>query len=92
MYRIEYVDGHWSDWSAWSMCPVSCGGGLQTHNRSCDNPSPLHGGLICAGDSSETRACNRRRCPIGTFRICHVFQYTCISIIQGRVIISFRIT
>lgn len=47
------------DWSGWSGCSVSCGGGTQT--RSCTNPSPANGGASCGG--SSTQSCNTQACP-----------------------------
>ncbi|CAL1540524.1 unnamed protein product [Lymnaea stagnalis] len=59
------VDGKFSVWSPWSQCSVTCGGGLTTRNRACDNPKPLHGGLICdVNKSSESQTCNEKPCPI----------------------------
>ncbi|XP_078378137.1 uncharacterized protein LOC144661308 isoform X1 [Oculina patagonica] len=56
------IDGNWSDWGPWSVCTVTCGGGTQFHTRSCNNPPPSNGGLVCIGDSEESRVCNTDEC------------------------------
>ncbi|GFN97240.1 sco-spondin [Plakobranchus ocellatus] len=56
------VDGFYLDWSEWSECPVSCGGGVQWRNRTCE--PPRHGGAECQGPDNVTRACNAQPCPI----------------------------
>uniref|UniRef100_A0AAR2ITF6 Thrombospondin 1a n=1 Tax=Pygocentrus nattereri TaxID=42514 RepID=A0AAR2ITF6_PYGNA len=58
------VNGGWGPWSPWDTCSVTCGGGLQTRNRLCNNPVPKHGGKECVGDSKGTRLCNSQDCPI----------------------------
>lgn len=57
------VDGIWSDWSEVSECSVTCGGGVQKMERSCNNPAPLHGGKPCEGDKTQTQKCNEQACP-----------------------------
>ncbi|KAI8502229.1 hypothetical protein Bbelb_198170 [Branchiostoma belcheri] len=64
------VDGGWSDWVD-GTCSVSCGHGLMTQTRTCNNPEPAHGGEECTradGTSGLTdeRAvyCNEGVCPI----------------------------
>nr|CAG2208149.1 unnamed protein product [Mytilus edulis]CAG2208150.1 Delta and Notch-like epidermal growth factor-related receptor,Delta-like protein B,Fibropellin-1,Protocadherin Fat 1,Protein jagged-1b,Protein delta homolog 2,Fibropellin-3,Coadhesin,Neurogenic locus protein delta,Protein crumbs homolog 1,Thrombospondin-2,Protein jagged-1,Protein eyes shut,Delta-like protein 3,Delta-like protein 1,Delta-like protein 4,Neurogenic locus notch homolog protein 2,Protein crumbs,Sushi, von Willebrand factor type A, len=57
------VNGVWSEWSKYSACPVTCGGGTNTRTRACDNPAPAHGGKDCDGTSSEKGACNTLACP-----------------------------
>lgn len=49
------VDGDWTDWSE---CSVSCGGGTQT--RTCTDPAPSCGGADCVG--SDTQNCNTQPC------------------------------
>ncbi|XP_078681317.1 cartilage intermediate layer protein 2-like isoform X1 [Branchiostoma floridae x Branchiostoma belcheri] len=60
-YEVRFfcvqVDGGWSDWSSWSQCDVTCGGGTQYRDRTCDNPLPENGGAGCDGDSRQIRSC-----------------------------------
>ncbi len=66
------VVGGWSA-SATSACSVSCGGGTQTENRVCNNPSPACGGECQRWDGSYTTpsnrtdtrtiSCNTQECP-----------------------------
>ena len=55
------VDGVWSDWSDWTICNVTCGGGNQERDRSCIGPQ--YDGLDCLGDVMEQRICNTDHCP-----------------------------
>jgi len=49
------------DWTAWSTCSLTCGGGKKT--RTCTNPAPSNGGDQCVG--AEEEACNQNACPQG---------------------------
>merc|ERR1719315_313692 len=57
------VNGRWTEWSAWSQCSATCGGGLKQRTRTCTNPAPANGGLNCEGDGMESEACNNIDCP-----------------------------
>jgi len=57
------VDGQWGTFGSWSSCSVTCGGGVRTRERSCDNPPPSGGGADCVGRSTRQRDCNRDDCP-----------------------------
>lgn len=59
------VNGNWGPWSLWDTCTVTCGGGVQTRKRICNDPPPKHGGKECVGDSKATQLCNKQDCPIG---------------------------
>ncbi|XP_054707087.1 semaphorin-5A-like [Uloborus diversus] len=56
------VDGDWSQWSSWSPCSSSCGGGVQYRERACDNPKPSGTGADCSGPSRLDRVCNTDPC------------------------------
>ncbi|XP_076099012.1 SCO-spondin-like isoform X4 [Mytilus galloprovincialis] len=73
------INGNWTIWSEWSLCPVSCGGGQHSRSRSCTNPAPMYGGTKCEGDKTENKLCNSQHCPIdgkwtawGAWSVCSV--------------------
>ena len=92
------VDCHWSGWSDWSHCSVSCGGqGTKTRGRS---KSPAkYGGAECDGKSLDTEVCNQGPCRkfykqlvfIGTLwrhcyptcLLCHFLQLLTASRMDG---------
>lgn len=57
------VNGSWSAWSLWSDCTTTCGGGSNTRNRTCTNPSPQYGGEQCKGSTTDVRLCGMLLCP-----------------------------
>lgn len=59
------VNGNWGPWSPWDTCTLTCGGGVQTRQRLCNDPAPKHGGKECVGDNRDTQMCNKKDCPIG---------------------------
>ncbi len=69
-----FADGGWSEWSVWDLCTLTCGGGIQTHTRTCSNPTPEHGGQECQGNDSEAQSCNEDPCSVGTlfFIFCNI--------------------
>ena len=60
---LEPLEGNWGNWTAFSECSHSCGGGIQYRIRGCDNPLPAHGGDWCTGNDTETQECNMQPCP-----------------------------
>jgi len=56
--RMNFVSAVNGNWSVWSPCSASCGGGTQT--RTCTNPAPSNGGADCGGSNSQ--ACNTDAC------------------------------
>nr|XP_014342845.1 PREDICTED: SCO-spondin [Latimeria chalumnae] len=55
--------GNWSEWSPWTDCTRTCGEGVRTRNRLCDNPPPSKGGDYCEGPSTESQSCHMEQCP-----------------------------
>lgn len=62
---LSSVNGNWGPWSPWGTCTLTCGGGVQTRKRLCNDPEPLHGGKECVGDAIDRQMCNKKACPIG---------------------------
>ncbi|XP_072007183.1 adhesion G protein-coupled receptor B1 isoform X2 [Engystomops pustulosus] len=56
------VDGHWNEWSSWSVCSATCANGTQRRIRECNGPS--YGGLECQGVWSDSRDCFLTQCPV----------------------------
>ena len=59
-FRFE-VAGFYSEWSDWSRCNLTCGGGSQGRSRDCTEP--LYGGEACQGPPEEIQDCNTHECP-----------------------------
>ncbi|XP_049644063.1 A disintegrin and metalloproteinase with thrombospondin motifs 14 [Suncus etruscus] len=57
------LDGGWSSWSRFGSCSRSCGGGVRSRSRSCDNPPPAYGGRPCQGPMFQYQVCNGDECP-----------------------------
>jgi hypothetical protein len=55
------VDGTFGEWSVWSDCTVTCGGGDTERSRSCFGQ--MFGGKACVGDFNQTKSCNIHPCP-----------------------------
>uniref|UniRef100_A0A8C8D3J5 Thrombospondin-1 n=1 Tax=Oncorhynchus tshawytscha TaxID=74940 RepID=A0A8C8D3J5_ONCTS len=58
------INGGWGPWSLWDTCSVTCGGGLQTRQRLCNNPAPKYNGKECQGDTKTSQLCGKEDCPI----------------------------
>ncbi|XP_067024997.1 semaphorin-5A-like isoform X1 [Acropora muricata] len=64
LYGCVPVDGGYTPWSAWNSCSNMCGNGTQRRHRECSNPAPANNGQRCVGNSTETRGCVIRPCPV----------------------------
>ena len=59
----QAINGGWSSYGPFGSCTKSCGGGLKFRRRTCNNPPPSNGGLVCPGLSVLYTICNNQRCP-----------------------------
>lgn len=55
------IDCEVSDWSEWSTCPATCGGGVTKRSRSITS-TPKTGGNACP-TLEQSKGCNTFRCP-----------------------------
>ncbi|XP_069163060.1 hemicentin-1 isoform X2 [Procambarus clarkii] len=58
------LDGNWGSWESWSVCSVSCGGGMRRRQRECNDPPPSNGGRFCPGSDTLEDYCNLDMCPV----------------------------
>ncbi|XP_008583107.1 PREDICTED: SCO-spondin, partial [Galeopterus variegatus] len=56
--------GGWGPWGPWSSCSRSCGGGLRSRTRACDQPPPQGLGNYCEGPRAQGEACQALPCPV----------------------------
>uniref|UniRef100_A0A7N8Y593 A disintegrin and metalloproteinase with thrombospondin motifs 7-like n=1 Tax=Mastacembelus armatus TaxID=205130 RepID=A0A7N8Y593_9TELE len=62
-YQPKSINGGWASWSEWSACSRTCGAGVQSAQRECDNPVPKYRGKYCLGERQRYRICNTTPCP-----------------------------
>ncbi|XP_078375647.1 uncharacterized protein LOC144658999 isoform X2 [Oculina patagonica] len=62
------IDGGYTEWTEWTKCSATCGGGIRRHSRTCTNPKPKNKGKTCIeqalGPPDETGECNTQECPV----------------------------
>ncbi len=70
------VNGSYSDWSSWTTCSKTCGGGTQTRTRTY-NPA-MYGGVDLADINilSESQSCNTQECSTAYKMILAIGVYT----------------
>uniref|UniRef100_A0A8C9WIA9 ADAM metallopeptidase with thrombospondin type 1 motif 18 n=1 Tax=Scleropages formosus TaxID=113540 RepID=A0A8C9WIA9_SCLFO len=59
------IHGQWSEWSRWSDCSRTCGGGVRYKERFCNSPRPQYNGKFCTGTGRLYQLCNGGPCPPG---------------------------
>ena len=67
---IIIVNGGWSDWSDWSSCSTTCGDGVRSQTRTCNNPTPTAYGEECTGTNVTELPCSVRECPCKYLSTC----------------------
>ena len=45
------VNGNWGSWDTWNNCSHTCGGGVRSRTRLCNDPKPKNGGAACASNA-----------------------------------------
>ena len=61
-YPVYVVDCKWGDYSEWSSCSQTCGGGEKSRTRSKETQAE-NGGSPCTGDETDKQSCNPDACP-----------------------------
>lgn len=61
-----------SEWSTWSECSATCGGGLSTRNKTILREQEP-GGTPCIGPLRQTSVCNTRSCLPGNTHLLFIF-------------------
>nr|XP_057917709.1 A disintegrin and metalloproteinase with thrombospondin motifs 14 isoform X1 [Doryrhamphus excisus] len=63
-------DGNWGSWSKFGACSRTCGGGVRSRSRQCNDPPPAYDGRECPGSAFDYQMCNTEECagPYEDFR------------------------
>jgi len=82
-------DCHWSEWTSFTVCSATCGGGTSRRTRSIVKEES-DGGTPCDGDTAEELPCNTQNCPVD----CQWDEWSswtpCSKSCEGGVIQRFR--
>ncbi|XP_044005603.1 A disintegrin and metalloproteinase with thrombospondin motifs 18-like [Aphidius gifuensis] len=60
---MKTINGGWSDYGSFSKCSRTCGGGIKSRHRYCNNPTPMYGGQYCLGKKIDYQICALKKCP-----------------------------
>uniref|UniRef100_UPI00358E6FA8 A disintegrin and metalloproteinase with thrombospondin motifs 9-like n=1 Tax=Myxine glutinosa TaxID=7769 RepID=UPI00358E6FA8 len=63
--EMQPVGGAWGMWAPFSACSRTCGSGIRSSMRDCNNPQPRQGGKYCIGRHTRFRSCNTEACEQG---------------------------
>ncbi|KAJ0032742.1 hypothetical protein NQD34_002823 [Periophthalmus magnuspinnatus] len=64
MCSVRPCPGNWGPWLPWSPCSETCGKGMQSRVKLCNNPPPAFDGPQCEGSDTQTQVCKERPCPV----------------------------
>lgn len=86
---VVVVNGGYTEWSPWTACSVTCGGGTIKRTRNCTNPLPQYGGKDCSLDGPEiiTQACNPQSCPGKNITVLESWVNKCLFYLFGSQIV-----
>ncbi|XP_053324691.1 ADAMTS-like protein 2 [Spea bombifrons] len=74
----EDVTEWWGEWSSWSTCTRTCGGGVMSRERHClrQRLQSFQGtdSNVCKGQSRQYQLCQKQHCPAGSVSF---KQYQC---------------
>ncbi|XP_018114016.1 ADAMTS-like protein 2 isoform X2 [Xenopus laevis] len=74
----EEVAEWWGEWSSWSTCSRTCGGGVMSRERHClrQRLQTVLGtdNTVCGGNSKQYQLCQKELCPAGSVSF---KQYQC---------------
>uniref|UniRef100_G1MV08 PLAC domain-containing protein n=1 Tax=Meleagris gallopavo TaxID=9103 RepID=G1MV08_MELGA len=64
----EEVTKWWGEWSSWSTCSRSCGGGVMSRERHCLRQRWVPGtnSTMCVGQAKHYQLCQQQPCPANT--------------------------
>uniref|UniRef100_A0A803V1Z4 PLAC domain-containing protein n=1 Tax=Ficedula albicollis TaxID=59894 RepID=A0A803V1Z4_FICAL len=65
----EEVTKWWGEWSSWSTCSRSCGGGVMSRERHCLRQRRMPQGTnstMCVGQAKHYQLCQQQPCPANT--------------------------
>lgn len=63
LHSKEDVDCVWADWTDWSVCQFTCGGGESIRTRKVKVMAQGEG-QSCEGSTKDTRECTKNDCPV----------------------------
>ncbi|CAG2257871.1 HMCN [Mytilus edulis] len=62
---VQTVNGNWGPWNLYGQCSVTCGEGVETRTRLCNDPAPVGDGAPCDGvDTSSASCINGEACAV----------------------------
>ena len=81
---LYLVDCKWNEFSGWSVCSKSCGGGQMSRQRTVLRKQ-AHGGVDCSGPAKEIQNCSTHPCPGKCWEIYNYFIIVMTIIIHNNV-------